>query len=126
LKRRTKAGLAKAEVGIRERKPVPTLREFIDSDLAPFVESRFASKAKTLEYYRIGLKNLREFERPANSLLDAIVGGKIAAFIAKRRQAGLAIASINRPAADAQVGGGMGQGRKALAQGGDAERREPS
>jgi integrase len=91
-----KAGLAKAEVGIRDKKPVPTLREFIDNDFAPFVESRFASKAKTLEYYRIGLKNLREFEPLANSLLDAITGDKIAAFIAKRRQAGLAIASINR------------------------------
>ncbi len=95
MKQRTRA-LAKAEVGIREKKPVPTLREFIDNDFAPFVESRFASKAKTLEYYRIGLKNLREFEPPANLLLDAITGDKIAAFIAKRRQAGLAIASINR------------------------------
>lgn len=91
-----KAGLAKAEVGIRERKLVPTLREFIDNDFTPFVESRFANKVKTLEYYRIGLKNLREFEPLANSVLDAITGDKIAAFIAKRRQAGLAIASINR------------------------------
>lgn len=91
-----KAGLAKAEAGIREKKPVPTLREFIDNDFAPFVESRFASKAKTLEYYRIGLKNLREFEPLANSLLDAITGDKIASFISKRRQTGLAIASINR------------------------------
>ena len=52
-----KVSLAKAEVGIREKKPVPKLREFIDNDFAPFVESRFANKAKTLEYYRIGLKN---------------------------------------------------------------------
>ncbi len=91
-----KAGLAKAEVGIRDKKPMPTWREFIDNDFAPFVESRFAGKAKTLEYFRIGLKNLREFNPFANSLLDAITGDKIAAFIARRRQAGLAIASINR------------------------------
>ncbi len=91
-----KAGLAKAEVGIREKKPVPTLRKFIDNDFTPFVESPFASKAKTLEYYRIGLKNLREFEPLANSLLHAITGDKIAAFMAKRRQVGFAIASINR------------------------------
>ena len=62
------------------------MREFLDNDFAPFVESRFASKPKTLEYYRIGLKNLREFEPLANSVLDAITGDKIAAFIAKRRQ----------------------------------------
>jgi len=88
--------LAKAEVGIRDKKPVPTWREFIDNDFAPLVESRFASKAKTLEYYRIGLKNPREFDPLANSLLDAITGDEIAAFISKRRQAGLAVASINR------------------------------
>jgi len=91
-----RVSLAKAEVGLRDKKPVPELREFIDNDFAPFVESRFANKAKTLEYYRIGLKNLREFEPLANSPLDAITGDKIAAFIARRRQAGLAIASINR------------------------------
>ena len=56
------AGLAKAEVVIREKMPVPTLRKFIDNEFTPFVESRFASKAKTLEYYRIGLKNLRALE----------------------------------------------------------------
>ena len=72
------------------------MRKFIDNEFTPFVESRFASKAKTLEYYRIGLKNLREFEPLANSLLHAINGDKIAAFTAKRREAGLAIASINR------------------------------
>jgi integrase len=91
-----KARLAKTEVGIRDKTPLPTLREFIDKDFAPFVESRFASKAKALEYYRTGLKNLREFEPLAKSLLDAIAGDKIAAFISKRRQAGLGVASINR------------------------------
>ena len=56
-----KVSLAKAEVGIRDKKPVPTLREFIDNDFTPFVESRFANKPKTLEYRQNGLKNLREF-----------------------------------------------------------------
>ena len=91
-----KVSLAKAEVGIRDKKPVPTLREFIDKDFAPFVESRFANKPKTLEYYSNGLKNLREFDPLAGAQLDAITGDKIAAFIGKRRHAGLAVASINR------------------------------
>lgn len=91
-----KVSLARAEVGIRDKKPVPTLREFIDNDFAPFVESRFANKPKTLEYYGNGLKNLREFDALAGSPLDAITGDKIAAFIGKRRQDGLAVASINR------------------------------
>ena len=44
-----KVSLSKAEVGIRDKKPVPTLRGFIDNDFTPFVESRFANKPKTLE-----------------------------------------------------------------------------
>ena len=91
-----KVSPAKAEVGIRDKKPVPTLREFIDKDFAPFIESRFANNPKTLEYYNNGLKNLREFDPLAGSQLDAITGDKIAAFIGKRRQAGLAVASIDR------------------------------
>ena len=75
---------------------MPTLREFIDNDFATFVASRFANKPKTLEYYSNGLKNLREFDPLAGAPLDAITGDKIAAFIGKRRQAGLAVASINR------------------------------
>ena len=60
------------------------------------MESRFVNKPKTLEYYRNGLKNLRDFDLLDGTPLDAITGDKIAAFIGKRRQAGLAVASINR------------------------------
>src|SRR5579864_9257507 len=53
-----KTALAKGEVGIRERKPVPTLKNFAEDDFLPFVESQFKDKPKTLEYYRNGTKNL--------------------------------------------------------------------
>ena len=67
-----KAALAKGEVGIRERKVVPTLSEFADKDFLPFIESRFANKPKTLEYYKTGLKRLQAFSSLAKSRLDAI------------------------------------------------------
>jgi len=51
-----KTSLAKGEVGIREKKPVPTLREFAERDFLPFTESRFQNKPKTLEYYKNGSK----------------------------------------------------------------------
>jgi len=51
-----KVALAKAEVGIRERKVFPTLSEFADQDFLPFVQSRFANNPKTLEYYKTGLE----------------------------------------------------------------------
>jgi hypothetical protein len=56
-----KASLAKGEVGIRQRKVVPTLSEFADQDFLSFIESRFANKPKTLEYHKNGLKRLKEF-----------------------------------------------------------------
>jgi integrase len=49
-----KTSLAKGEVGIREKKPVATLREFLERDFIPYVESKHATKPGTLEYYRDG------------------------------------------------------------------------
>jgi len=91
-----KASLAKGEVGIRERKVVPTLSEFADKDFLPFVESRFANKPKTLEYYKTGLKRLKAFSPLAKSKLDAIAPGAITDFIESLRSDDLQISSINR------------------------------
>jgi hypothetical protein len=43
-----KTSLAKGEVGIREKKPAPTIAEFVEADFLPHVQSRFAEKATTL------------------------------------------------------------------------------
>ena len=76
--------------------PVPTLKDFAEHDFLPFIESRFKNKPKTLEYYKNGIKNLTGFAPLANSTLDLITSGKIGAFVTKRREAGLQVASINR------------------------------
>jgi len=91
-----KTSLAKGEVGLRDRKPAPTLREFADAEFLPFARSTFAAKPKTLQYYASGVKSLLAFERLADSRLDAITGETIGGFIAKRRDAGLEVSSINR------------------------------
>jgi hypothetical protein len=41
-----RTALAKGEVGIRDKKPVPTLRDFAERDFLPFVHATFAAKAK--------------------------------------------------------------------------------
>src|SRR3954470_2237638 len=56
-----RTALAKGEVGIRDRKPVPTLKYFAERDFEPYIESRFQNKPKTLEYYKTGLKNLNSY-----------------------------------------------------------------
>src|SRR5579863_4828323 len=72
-----KTSLAKGEVGIRERKPVPTLKQFAEADFLPFVRATFAAKAKTKAYYEYGLKSLLRYDRLAGEKLDAITSEKI-------------------------------------------------
>lgn len=91
-----RTSLAKAEVGLRERKPAPTLKAFAEQDFLPHVASHFADKPKTLEYYRTGVKNLSGFAPLADCRMDSISTDKIGAFVTKRREAGLQVSSINR------------------------------
>jgi hypothetical protein len=97
-----RTALAKGEVGIREKKPVPTLMEFAQRDFLPFVQSTFAAKPKTLAYYENGINRLLAFERLAGERLDAITSDRIAEYVAKRQEAGgkrgrtLQVASLNR------------------------------
>lgn len=53
-----KTALAKGEVGIREKKPIPTLAEFLKHDFIPYVEAKHKLKPGTSEYYRDGANML--------------------------------------------------------------------
>ncbi|HXI41866.1 MAG TPA: tyrosine-type recombinase/integrase [Bryobacteraceae bacterium] len=91
-----RTALAKGEVGIRDKKPVPTLKDFAERDFLPFVRSTFTAKLKTQKYYEYGVKSLLAFERLATARLDSITTETIAAFVAVRKGAGVQISSINR------------------------------
>jgi integrase len=91
-----KTSLAKGEVGIRDRAPVPSFTDFAERDFKPYIESRFQNKPKTLEYYKTGLKNLTGHSPLAARPLDAITAEIIAGFVTKRREAGLEVSTINR------------------------------
>ncbi|MEP6963045.1 MAG: tyrosine-type recombinase/integrase, partial [Acidobacteriota bacterium] len=91
-----RAALAKGEVGIRDRKPIPTLRMFAQNDFLPYVGSTFAAKVKTKAYYEYGVKSLLTDEKLASEPLDSITSEKVAGYVAKRHEDGLQIASINR------------------------------
>jgi integrase len=83
-------------VGIRERKPVPTLKEFAEHDFLPFVRSTFTAKVKTQKYYEYGVKALLSFEKLANVRLDSITTEAVGAFVALRKGTNVQISSINR------------------------------
>jgi len=81
-----RTALAKGEVGIRDRKPVPTLKELAERNFLPFVRSTFAAKQKTLAFYENGVARLLAFEPLASSRLDGIAP-KLAEYVAERQKA---------------------------------------
>ena len=80
-----RTAFAKGEVGIRDKKPVPTLGEFATRDFLPFVRSTFAAKPKTLAYYENGLKKLLAFDRLANEQMQVLTSDSVSEYIANRK-----------------------------------------
>src|SRR5438445_909363 len=66
-----RTSLAKGEVGIREKKTVPTLVEFCEKRFGPWVESTTAKKT-WLDFYRVGLRAIKSCRSLANLKLDEI------------------------------------------------------
>lgn len=55
-----RTALANGLVGIREKKPAPSLADFLKNDFEPFVETKHALKPGTAEYYKDGAKMIRK------------------------------------------------------------------
>jgi integrase len=91
-----RTSLAKGEVGIRDKKQVPTLGTFARSQFLPWAEATFAAKPKTWLWYRNGVRRLLESRQLAECSLDHIAGEHIAAYVARRQSEGLLVSSINR------------------------------
>src|SRR5437773_638972 len=80
-----RTALAKGEVGIRDKKPVPTLAQFADNDFLPFVRSTSENKPNTVRFYENSADNLKAFAKLADAPLDGITSDMVAAFVAKRQ-----------------------------------------
>jgi len=87
-----RADLAKGDWGILERKPAPTLKEFLTKDFLPFTRTRFSGKAKTREYYEYGSDRLSSSEM-ANLLITEITGKHATQFAS--RNSTMAASTIN-------------------------------
>ncbi|MGA2714168.1 MAG: tyrosine-type recombinase/integrase [Bryobacteraceae bacterium] len=90
-----KTSLAKGEVGIRDRMPAPTIRQFANRDFLPFCRSTFAAKRKTLSYYENGTARLLEYPAVADESLDTINSEKIAGYARRRLDADMKVATVN-------------------------------
>lgn len=89
-----RTSLAKGEVGIREKKPVPTLADFIDRRFTPWIKSTTALKTWR-DFYGVGLRAVKEYKPLANARLDEITSETTSEFAAHRQAQGLQISSVN-------------------------------
>src|SRR5438874_2225859 len=85
-----RTSLAKGEVGIREKKSVPTLAAFFQHRIDPW-----ASRRSSWIWYRAGMRALLLYKPLAKLQLDAIQGEQAGDFAAHRQSEGLQIGSIN-------------------------------
>jgi len=88
-----RTSLAKGEVGIREKKVVPTLAEFIPRFL-PWVKSTTAEKTWR-DHYGTGCNALLRYKPIATLRLDQVTSESAAEFAAWRQAQGMEISSVN-------------------------------
>ena len=91
-----KTELAKGEVGIRDRKPVPTLAKFADDKFLPFVRATKAEKPRTITFYETTVANLKSFTKLAGLPLDRINSEVLGEFVAFRQAASMKVSTVNR------------------------------
>jgi integrase len=89
-----RTALAKGEVGIREKKALPTLIEFCEQRFEPWVEATTARKT-WLDFYRVGLRAMKRYRPLANLKLDEITSENASEFAGDRQAQGLQVSTVN-------------------------------
>lgn len=92
-----RTSLAKGEVGIRDKKPVPTLKEFIRDRVDPWAKATFEkhSPSTYIRWYRSGFRAICAYVPLASCHLDEITGAHFADFAAHRQTQKLAVSTVN-------------------------------
>jgi len=92
-----RTSLAKGEVGLRDKKPSPTLRQFIENRFEPWARATFETTSpKTwFDWYRVGLRAIKAYKPLAESKLNHITGENLADFASHRLSKGLQVSTVN-------------------------------
>jgi len=92
-----RTSLAKGEVGIREKKVAPTLREFINERVDPWAKATFEtnSPGTYVRWYRPGFRAICAYGPLASRHLDEITGEHFADFAVHRQTQKLAVSTVN-------------------------------
>jgi integrase len=93
-----KTQLAKHEVGIRDRKPSPTLQAFLKNSFLPFVEATKRDQPNTATFYRNRVSKLLKDATLTTMNLETISAESITAYVCRLREKEpeIAVATINR------------------------------
>src|ERR1700730_789670 len=86
-----RTSLAKGEVGIRDKKPMPTLSNFCSNRVEPW-----AKVCPSWLWYRSGLRPLLQDRAIAGMNLDRITSENVADYAAHRQSDGLEVGTVNR------------------------------
>jgi integrase len=89
-----RTSLAKGEVGIREKRVAPSLTDFCEKRLAPWLKSTTAPKTWR-DFYRVGLQAIVGYKPLANLPVDQISSENAAEFAAHRRAQGAQVSTVN-------------------------------
>jgi len=91
-----RASLARGEVGIRDKSPIPNLTNFCVERVEPWAKSTFEKAApKTWLWYCFGINSVKNSATLGTEKLNYIGPELIAEFAAEKQRAGLQISSIN-------------------------------
>jgi integrase len=91
-----RTSLAKGEVGIREKKPAPTLNDFITRRFEPWAKARFENNVpKTWLWYRTTIRAVQKYKPLASAVLDEITSEKVSTFAAHRQSLKMQVSSVN-------------------------------
>src|SRR5271165_2176176 len=91
-----RTSLAKGEVGIRDKKVIPTLKNFCIERVEPWAKSTFEQASpKTWLWYGFGIDSLKKSATLANLKLNEIGPELIAEYASERQRDGLQISSVN-------------------------------
>jgi integrase len=91
-----RTALAKGEVGIRDRKVAPTLKNFCLERIEPWAKSTFEKASpKTWLWYGFGIDSLKKSKTLANLKVSEIGPELVAKYASERQRDGLQISSVN-------------------------------
>ena len=92
-----RTSLARGEVGLRDKKPSPTLAESIDNRFEPWAKATFekTSPKTWRDYYKVGIKTIRNYGPQGNSKLTEITSETASGFGAYRQAQGMQVTTVN-------------------------------